>query len=205
MDWKEAEALFLELRDCLLVHEDLTSSRSSQRALIARKESGRLTRMLSEILARGEKYWNLPGRHYEAIVMDDTAVTDAPPVRHVDSIEELEGRRPQLIPEGHMREVCLSGQGAKTCCLLVASRHGFECMLGTNLELILRNRAHKGETSARAVNCTGPPEGGPQAGDAVYYCPRCGNPGLPSTGKRNCCTACANHLRFGHMDPKGCN
>ncbi len=188
MNWKDTEALFLSLRDCLLVCDDILAPMSSQRALRTRKEIGRLNRRLSETLARGELEWR---RHNEI------------PISHVDSVEQRDQREPKLIPEDHLRKVCRPGQGAKTCCLVVAGRHGLECMLGTSLEPILRNRALGGEMVARSVNCDGPPEKGPQANDAVYWCPRCKQAGIPSTWvEHNCCTGCANHLRLGHQDPK---
>lgn len=40
----------------------------------------------------------------------------------------------------------------------------------------------------------------------TYICPRCNLPGFPSAESGdNICTACANHLRFGHPDLKGMN
>lgn len=183
MDWKEAESLFLEIRDCFLICEDILSPMSSRRALELRQEIARHIRKLSEILARGEKYWKTH-----------------------DSVEQRDQGKPRLIPKDHLEKVCRLGQGAATCCLVVAGRRGFQCMKGTNLEPILKQRAVAGEMTARRVNCGGPPEELPQAGNAVvllYCCPRCGGAGLPSTwAEHNCCTACANHLRLGHPDPK---
>lgn len=154
MNWKETESFFLELRDCFLICDELIAPMSSQRALILRKEVGRLTRKLSEVLDRGEREWWLRGEHYDGILMDETVVS------HVDSVEQRDQRELKLIPEDHMRKVCRPGQGAKTCCLLVMGRLGFECTIGTNLELILRQRAFKGEMHARSVNCNGPPSMG---------------------------------------------
>ena len=64
----------------------------------------------------------------------------------------------RLIPKDHFKNVCRPGQGAKTCCLIMAGANGIECALGSSLEFLLRERARKGESVARSVNCEGPPE-----------------------------------------------
>lgn len=61
------------------------------------------------------------------------------------------------IPDEHFKTICKPGQGPKTCCMIIAGAGGIECALGTDLEVLLRQRADLGQMHAQSINCEGPP------------------------------------------------
>jgi len=59
------------------------------------------------------------------------------------------------ISEQKLKDVCLLGQGEKTCAFIVCGADGFECSKGTGIEPHIRLRLIEGTMKARGNNCEG--------------------------------------------------
>lgn len=56
-----------------------------------------------------------------------------------------------------VRNLCLMGQGPKTCSFLMYGPRGFACSKGTELQPFVENRRETKTITAMGDNCDGPP------------------------------------------------
>lgn len=59
------------------------------------------------------------------------------------------------ISEQKLKDVCLLGQGEKTCAFIFCGPDGFGCSKGTGIESIIRQRLTAGTMRAQGDNCDG--------------------------------------------------
>lgn len=65
---------------------------------------------------------------------------------------------PAKVPDGHQVNICKFGKGPETCSFLGMTGNEFQCLKGSSLESVIRQRRRENSIRAKGDNCSGPPD-----------------------------------------------